>query len=46
MSSQELHEAVKRYNNLSAGNPERDKLAQVIEQAIKQKLGEFTLKVV
>ena len=46
MSSQELHEAVKRYNKLSSGNPEKDKLAQVIEQAIKKKLGEITLKVV
>lgn len=46
MRNSELHEAVKRFNRLSAGNPEKNKLAIEIEVAIKQKLGKIALKVV
>ena len=46
MSNSPLHEAVKLFNRLPAGNPEKEKLAIEIEVAIKQKLGKIALKVV
>lgn len=46
MSNAKLHEAVKRFNRLSAGDPEKDQLATIIEVAIKQKLGKIALKIV
>ena len=46
MSNSPLHEAVKLFNRLPAGNPTKEKLAIKIEMAIKKKLGVIALKVV
>jgi len=46
MSNSPLHEAVKLFNRLPAGNPKKEKLAIEIEMAIKKKLGVIALKVV
>ncbi len=46
MSNSALHEEVKRFNRLPAGDPEKDKLAAIIEAEIKQRLGKMALKVV
>jgi len=46
MSSTQLHEKVKLFNRLSAGDPEKAKLASEIEVAIKKNLGKVALKVV
>ena len=46
MSSTQLHEKVKAFNRLPAGNPEKAKLADEIETAIKKNLGQIALKLV
>lgn len=45
MSHSQLHEAVKRFNRLPVGSPEKEKLALQIEMAIKKNLGNIALKV-